>query len=59
MVLVQSKYSPCLYLEKLRRTMRNLNHHSQCPSQDSNQVPAEYKSRVLPLVNLLGGVTKF
>jgi hypothetical protein len=58
-VLDQSKYSPSLCLEKLRRITRNHNHHNHCPGQDSNQAPPKCNSRVLALLNSLGGVNKF
>jgi hypothetical protein len=39
---------PGIYLERLRRTMKDLSHESQCPDQDSNWAPPEYEVVVLP-----------
>jgi hypothetical protein len=36
-------------MKGLRKTIKILNHDSQCLSQDSNQVSTEYKFRALPL----------
>jgi hypothetical protein len=47
--LIHSFIHPGISLEGLRRTMRNLNQDSMCPSQDSNLGPHEYKSRALLL----------
>jgi hypothetical protein len=38
-----------IYPEELTETVRNLNHDTWCPGQDSNRTPPKYLSRVIPL----------
>jgi hypothetical protein len=40
-----------LCFEGLRKFTRNLSYDSQCPKQNSNRTPPEYKSKALPLHN--------
>jgi hypothetical protein len=43
------QYYPGIYLEELRKTTKNFNQVSQCPSQDVNQAPPQYESTALLL----------
>jgi hypothetical protein len=52
-VMPKIRYYPNIYLEVLLKTMKSLNQDSQCPSQDSNWAPPEYKLPLQPLCLVL------
>jgi hypothetical protein len=41
------RYYPDMYLEELRKTTKNLCRDRECPERDSNQAPAEIRSKEL------------
>jgi hypothetical protein len=47
-VVAQLGYNPGICLKGLRKTTTNIRQESRCPGLNSNQVPPEHKSRVLP-----------
>lgn len=47
--MAKSRYYYGICLEGLRSTMETPDEDRQCPSQDSNRVPPQYKPRTLLL----------
>jgi hypothetical protein len=47
--MAQSRHYSGIYLEGLRKTMKNLSQNSRCACRNSNRKPPEYKPRDLLL----------
>jgi hypothetical protein len=48
-VMTQSRDSPIICLEELRKAPTELSHDNQFPERDSNMASTEFKSNMLPL----------